>query len=148
MTKTIEARRTYQGKLVATPPWEIRLTPKGMPCYHRYGGDHKMDLNRVSDDSDYEYEIEVSVTGEFEPAERGGRDSPSWDAHWSSVNAYYYREGKGWIELNLTSSEEAQVEEFLGDHCGGGADYDGPDGDGRGYDDRAMPDYYDGTGRY
>jgi hypothetical protein len=146
---TIQTRRTLLGKLLPSQPWQLRLTPvNDLPVYHGCGGDHTMTLFRVSPDTDYEYEIEVQVTGVYEPEERGGRDSPSWDAYWSGVNAYYYREGKGWIELGLTSSEQEQIEEFLGDTLGGGRsdDYDGPDD--RYYDDRSMPDLYDGTGRY
>jgi hypothetical protein len=36
-------------------------------------------------------------------------DDPSWEAHWHSPEAWYYREGRGWKRLELTARAEGQL---------------------------------------
>lgn len=132
MANPIQTYRTYPGKLVPHNHWLARLNEdahRGLPFYSPklHVSTETMTLTRYSDEG-YDYELEVEVCGDYEPAQHGGRTDPSWDAYWSGICAYYHREGKGWVELSLTDREIEQIEEFLGRD-----QYGGPD----------EPDYHD-----
>ena len=129
---TFQTYRTFlHGRLVAHTKWEARLgevARRGLVCHYPTldVATSTMMITRESDEG-YEYELEVEVCGDYEPAQNGGRSDPSWDAYWTGICAYYHREGKGWVELSLSDSEEKQIEEFLGqDQYGGPDDYDAP----------------------
>jgi hypothetical protein len=102
------------GKQVISTPWESRLgheACKGLPSYARWvNEDFESSVTRCSD-TDFEYEIPVKVEFSIEPAQRGGWSDPSWDAYVDELFAYQYRPGKGWIELDLTESEEDQLKD-------------------------------------
>lgn len=103
-----------------TKSWESRLScaaTRGLPRYHKsaptFGVVGKMTLARCNEKTEHEYEMEVEVCGTYEPAQRGGRTDPSWDAHMTDGTAFWHRPGKGWVELDLTRDEQEQVEQHL-----------------------------------
>lgn len=58
------------------------------------------------------YEVPVTVFAEWEPAQRGGWDDPSWDAYFHSPVAYYFREGRGWKEITGDRVEDQVIAHF------------------------------------
>jgi len=56
-----------------------------------------------------EWELEVRVTAEYEPAQRGGMYEPSWEGYWHSPVAYWFRPHHGWKEVALTEAQEEEV---------------------------------------
>lgn len=122
------ARRNHWGdKGWLFEPWESRLkrmAVEGLPVYREkppYGEEY--DLQRGEEGT-----IRVIVLGDYEPAQRGGRSDPSWDAHYVGIEAWFHRPGKGWVSLDLDKGEEEAIETFLmGDGYCDGPDYDGPD---------------------
>lgn len=84
-----------------------------------------------TDEAGREYELEVTVFAEYEPAQNGGWDDPSWDAYCYNPSAWFYREGRGWKEMPLTGAQERSICEELAEGCD---DYDDRDDDDRDYD--------------
>lgn len=85
-------------------PWAARLanlvdrTAYRAECPRAGGCEDEMVLEMETEDG-YYYEIPVRVFAEWEPAQRGGWDDPSWDAYFHSPIAYYFRPGHGWKEI-------------------------------------------------
>lgn len=135
--------RDHTGKLKVMIPWEKRLASlamKGKPDYCKYPPNGMESSLWVGGDGE-DYEIDVVVDGDYEPAERGGMWSPSYSAYYTGITAWFHRKGKGWKEVTLTGTqEEAFADRLLEQRKD---NYDGPDD----YD-RDVPDYYDGTGRF
>lgn len=106
-------------------PWQKRLAPSSAysaKCPKAGAYEDEMTLSFESD-TGVEYELDCTVFAEFEPAQRGGRTDPSWDAYFTDPVAYWFRPGHGWKEMTLT---ERQQEEILEHFKGQGDDgYDG-----------------------
>jgi len=122
---------TYVGnKLVrAVTPWEKRIaaTPTNYTAECPDAGSHsaEMTLTFVSP-SGHEYELDCVVFAEYEPAQRGGWEDPSWDAYFYSAVAYWFRPGHGWRMVDLTESQEEMICDHFASDDGG---YDGPEPD-------------------
>lgn len=100
------------------------------PLRHPPGG-HKGVVYRGDD-----FEVEIYYDIEYEPAQRGGWDEPSWGESATAYGAYFRRANGLWYSIELTESEANELgEEYLSD-CGGS----GPDQDD---DDRYCDDDYD-----
>ena len=56
-----------------------------------------------------EWELEVRVTAEYEPAQRGGMYEPSWEGYWHSPVAYWFRPHHGWKEVCLNETQENEI---------------------------------------
>jgi hypothetical protein len=119
-------------------PWERRLTPKSpytAKCPSAGSNESELTLSFENEDTGVGWELEVTVFAEYEPAQNGGRTDPSWDAHFHSPSAYYFRPGHGWKEVSLSDSQEEQILQHFSDsaaedHC----DYDDDRYDDRDYD--------------
>lgn len=112
--------------MATTPRWEKRLAKlvtHGLPTEGRYpktpkgGVDGKMTLTRYNEKTDYEWEADLFVWAEYEPAQRGGWTDPSWDAHTYSPRAWQRRHG-GWVETDLNEREAEEVCEHLNKQLG------------------------------
>ncbi len=92
-------------------PWQQRLAPSTGSAYHPEPRDAVISTTVVIDNpvTGYGVEYEVLVCADYEPAQRGGWDDPSWEAHWHSPEAWYYREGRGWKRLELDQRAETQL---------------------------------------
>lgn len=83
-----------------------------------------------TDDAGREYDLEVTVFAEYEPAQNGGMTDPSWDAYCYNPTAWYYRAGRGWKKMPLTDCQEQSICEELAEGCGDdGYDCDDRDDD-------------------
>jgi len=139
--------------------WEGRLTRTALAALPvqrtehapTYGETASYTLSRCSEDGEHEWELKVEICGTYEPAQNGGHADPSWDE--SSVGepaAFYFREGKGWSQVETTSDEDDAICDFLFERVeqddGGydGPDYDGGDNDY--YSDRAQNDWESSRG--
>ena len=62
-------------------------------------------------------EIEIEVTGSYNPAQLGGLEDPSWDAYFDDIQVTSHD------DIVLTDDEEAEASDALMDELRG--DYDG-----------------------
>ena len=100
------------------------LARKSIPDYMGYVSENfETDLARCNKATEYEYDLPVRVKYGVCPGQRGGWTDPSWDAYVEEVWAYYYRAGKGWVELDLTSSEEDRLKDEATSHYENQSDY-------------------------
>ncbi len=83
------------------------------------------------------FEVEIRFDIEYEPAQRGGWDEPSWGESATAYGAYFRRANGLWYPIELTENEANDFgAEYIAD-CGDS----GPDQDD--YDDRDCDDDYD-----
>lgn len=59
----------------------------------------------------YAFDLEVTVTAEYDPGQRGGWDDPSWPAGHCAPRAFWHRPGRGWKELELSDWQKDQIAE-------------------------------------
>ena len=115
------------------------------PSARTWGVRDEMTFSRADESGEHEWKIELMVCAHYEPAENGGRDSPSYDAYICDIEAFYWRSGKGWSVMELSEDEEYSAQIHLMEHESGGSnDYDGDDDDGppdNYYADRAEAAY-------
>lgn len=110
-------------------PWQKRLDPnsKFYAKCPKAGTDTSTMTLTFTSDSGFVYELDCKVWVEFEPAQNGGRTDPSWDAHYHSPTAWWFRPNHGWKELSIDDSDQGST---ILDHFGSvEADCDGPDPD-------------------
>lgn len=70
----------------------------------------------LESDSGFEYELDIYLCANLEPAQRGGRTDPSWDAYYCDIVAFWYRPYHGWKEISLSSDlEERLATDLFGD---------------------------------
>jgi len=101
-----------------------RVTPLRSPP-----GQYEGTITRGDDD----HELTISYDIEYEPAQNGGWDDPSWDESATAYGAYFLRDNGLWYPIDLTKSEaESLGEEYLEDRGQEDYDYDVDDR----YDDR------------
>lgn len=76
-----------------------------------------------------DHELVISYDVEYEPAERGGWDGPSWGESATAYNAYFQREKNGlWYPIDLTKDEaESLGREYIEDRDREDYDYDAQD---------------------
>ena len=87
-------------------------------------GEHESTIVRGEDD----HELTISYDIEYEPAERGGWDGPSWGESATAYDAYFQRENGLWYPIELTKSEAAELgEKYIKDCDWADYDYDAQD---------------------
>ena len=113
------------------PNWKTRLAAHNASNYMAscpQAGSYESEMTlSFSTKDDFEYELEVTVFCEWEPAQNGGRTDPSWDAYAYAPSAFYFRPGHGWKEITLTESQESDIIEHFESQepdCDGPDDYD------------------------
>jgi hypothetical protein len=80
----------------------------------------------VRGDADHELSIYYDV--EYEPAQRGGWDDPSWDESAKAHNAYFRRDNGLWYPIELTEGEAARLGgQYIADCREADYDYDAQD---------------------
>lgn len=126
-----QGRCSKSMKTTYRTPWQKRLDPDSAfyaECPRAGTDSAKMTLTFTSD-SDFVYELDCMVWVEYEPAQNGGRHDPSWDAHYHSPSAWWFRPNHGWKELDIDVSDQgATILDHFGD-CSEGRDSFGPDPD-------------------
>jgi hypothetical protein len=95
-------------------PWEQRLLTASEYRAER-PADGVLEMVVVMDNpvTGYGVEYEVLICAEVIPAQNGGMTDPSWPAHFGEAEAWYYREGRGWKQLQLDEQAQRQVEREL-----------------------------------
>lgn len=88
-------------------------------------GQHESTIYRGEDD----HELTISYDVEYEPAQNGGWDDPSWGESATAYGAYFQREKNGlWYPIDLTKSEaESLGEKYIKDCREADDDYDAQD---------------------
>ena len=88
-------------------------------------GEHEGTIIRGEDD----HELEISYDVEYEPAQRGGWEDPSWGESATAYNAFFKREKNGlWYPIELTKDEAAELgEKYIADCREADDDYDAQD---------------------
>ena len=67
-------------------------------------GEHEGTIIRGEDD----HELEICYDIDYEPAQRGGWDDPSWNESATAYNAFFRRSNGLWYPLELTKAEAAE----------------------------------------
>ena len=87
-------------------------------------GQHESTIYRGEDD----HELTISYDIEYEPAQNGGRDDPSWGESAKAYGAYFRRSNGLWYPIDLTKDEAAELgEKFIKDCREADDDYDAQD---------------------
>ena len=87
-------------------------------------GEHESTIYRGEDD----HELTISYDIEYEPAQNGGWDDPSWGESATAYGAYFQRENGLWYPIELTEDEAAELgEKYIADCDRDDYDYDAQD---------------------
>ena len=87
-------------------------------------GQHESTIYRGEDD----HELTISYDIEYEPAQRGGRDDPSWGESAKAYGAYFRRANGLWYPIELTEDESAEFGgQYIADRDWADYDYDAQD---------------------
>lgn len=98
--------------LLRSSHWAKRLSNvHGVAYERRHPSGVEMVLTRTA--SDVEYELHVVVDGEWIPEEPGSYWHPSFPSEWTGVEAWAFRAGRGWKQVQLTEDERDLVIEHL-----------------------------------
>ena len=102
---------SYSPPSKSVTPWQQRIASSTGSAYHPEPRDAVLSTVVTIDNpvTGYGVDYEVLVCADYDPAQRGGLDDPSWEAHWHSPEAWYYREHRGWKRLELDKRAEAQL---------------------------------------
>ena len=77
---------------------------------------------------EYDHELSISYDIDYEPAQRGGWDDPSWGESATAYGAYFRRSNGLWYPIDLTKDEaESLGEKFIKDCREADDDYDAQD---------------------
>jgi hypothetical protein len=108
-------RQAYSRKsALSVLPWEQRLlTASEYQAQRPSDGVLEMVVMMDNPVTGYGVEYEVLICAEVIPAQNGGMTDPSWPAHFGEAEAWYYREGRGWKQLQLDEQAQRQVEREL-----------------------------------
>jgi hypothetical protein len=95
-------------------PWEQRLL-KASEYQAQRPADGVLEMTVIIDNpvTGYGVEYDVLICAELIPAQNGGMWDPSWPAHFGEAEAWIYREGRGWKQLQLDEQAQRQVEREL-----------------------------------
>ena len=111
----VRYRRECLDRLCAGNRVEPLLNPPGQ---------HEGVIIRGEDD----HELEISYDIDYEPAQRGGRDDPSWDESAKAYGAYFRRANGLWYPIELTEDESAEFGgQYIADRDWADYDYDAQD---------------------
>lgn len=100
-------------------------------------GRHESTVIRGEDD----HELTISYDVEYEPAQDGGWDDPSWDESATAYGAYFRRANGLWYPIELTKDEAAELgAQYIKDCRWADDNYDAQD---RYDDDDRYDDRYD-----
>lgn len=93
--------------------WQARLATRTPSYLSRAPNGFSTSLIRTNPTTDFEYEIEIVATADYQPFERQTWEYPGCPEGFENIEAYYFRPGKGWIQIDLTDDEADKIAEQM-----------------------------------